>query len=319
MNKVYITSANTIIGTGWDADQNCHKILPQQYEPLLQSIPTRNMDRISKIALAAAHSTLETRGITVSKDAPNNYGILFGTQFSALDSIHCFDMEALGKGALAVNPGLFPNTVLNAPACQTSIHCRFAGPVYTVCSGPLSTLDALGIGYNFIRSGITSMVLAGGADEAEPLHCAMQNNRKEKGEAAGFLLLESANAIHYGAPLAEIVGYTSCALHQKQRADLLFALADMITAAVKSGGVSARDIACLSLYAWLPVNESERLLADLYTELKLNGTRETIKTDWMGAGGIVQANKMIGSRHKALWCLVNADEEKAAVLIIKRL
>ncbi len=319
MNKVYITSANTIIGTGWDAEQNCHKILPQQYEPLLQSVPTRNMDRISKIALAAARSTLEARGITVSKDTPNNYGILFGTQFSALDSIHNFDMEALKNGALAVNPGLFPNTVLNAPACQASIHCRFAGPVYTVCSGPLSTLDALGIGYNLIRSGVTSMVLAGGADEAEPLHCAMQNNKKEKGEAAGFLLLESADTIHCGTPLAEIAGYASCALHQKQRTTLSFTLADMITTAVKSGGISARDIACLSLYAWLPANESERLLADLYTELKLNGTREAIKTDWMGSGGIVQANKIIGSKHKALWCLVNADEDKAAVLIIKRL
>jgi hypothetical protein len=294
---------------------------------MLEYFQTRNVDRISKISLATAAITLMRRSVVgpnfnIEKGENNDYGVVLGTQFSALDSIHQYDMEALEKGALAVNPGLFPNTVLNSPACQVSIQCSLAGPVYTVCNGITSSLDAIGMGYNFVRTRLSSLVLAGGVDEITELQAMMKSSDKDLGEAGGFLLLESEETIAENKKFAEIVGYKSRALSKEQRVSLVETISNLVIEATTSGENNITDAINISLCSAFSSCESEAILSDICKKLNLSNAAECVKTDWMGACGIMQAGKALENISKrkdesAMWVLVNIDREKAAVLVLK--
>ncbi len=321
-NRVYITSSGVIIGMQDDNIHKDFKIKPEQYEPLLKNFQTRNIDRISKISIAAAAMTLAKAGINIEKDSINDYMMILGTQYSALESIHNYDMEALKNGALAVNPGLFPNTVLNSPACQVSIQFSIAGPVYTVCNGLTSSLDSIGMGYNFIRVGLSSMVLAGGVDENAELQILMKNSDKGLGEAGGFLMLESEKTITDNKKLAEVVGYKSQALNREQRVSLTETIASLIIDTAEYAGDSYCKISNMSLSSDFALQESEKLLDDICKKMNYNNSREYIETDWMGTCGIVQANKALidintNNKKNAMWVLINTDKDKVAVLILK--
>ncbi len=321
-NRVYITSAEIIAGTQFNTVQKGFRIEAEQYEPLLEHFQTRNVDRISKISLAAAATALIKRDMGIEKGSCNNYGVVFGTQFSAIESIHNYDMEALEKGALSVNPGLFPNTVLNSPACQVSIQCSFAGPVYTVCNGLTSSLDAIGVGYNFVRTGVSPIVLAGGADEITELQAIMKSCDKYLGEAGGFLLLESEKTIAGNEKLAEVIGYKSQVLNKEQKKSLAKAVSNLIIEAAASQGNSTDNITKINMGSVFSSCESETLLSDICNEMNYNGAKKCVETDWMGACGIVQADQVLndfrtGGSKNAVWAIVNVDKDKASVIILK--
>ena len=326
-NKVYITSMEVFIGTKTNSGQKEFKIGAAQYEPVLEYLQTRNVDRISKISLVAAASTLMRRSVIgpdfkIEKGENNDYGVVLGTQFSALESIHNYDMEGLERGALAVNPGLFPNTVLNSPACQVSIQCSFAGPVYTVCNGLTSSLDAIGMGYNLVRTGLSSMVLAGGVDEITELQAMMKSSDKDLGEAGGFLLLESDKTMAANKKLAEIIGYKSKALSKEERASLVESISNLVIGATTSGDNIDIDTKNISMSSVFSFHESETILADICKKMDFSGVKDCIKIDWMGACGIVQASRALENIDKRygeniIWTLINIDREKASVLVLK--
>ena len=326
-NRVYITSKEIFVGNKINSDQREFKIDAADYESMLEYLQTRNVDRISKIPLVAATNTLMKRSVAgsdfrIEKGENNDYGVVLGTQFSALESIHNYDMEALNKGALAVNPGLFPNTVLNSPACQVSIQCSFAGPVYTVCNGLTSSLDAIGMGYNFIRTGLSSMVLAGGIDEITELQTMMKDSDKDLGEAGGFLLLESGRTIAEGKRLAEIIGYKSKAFNEEQRASLVETISDLIIEAKPSEENNDIDATYISVGSAFSFQESETILSDICKKIDFSGAKECVETDWMGACGIVQANRALENIDKrygenVIWTLVNIDKERVSILALK--
>ena len=326
-NKVYITSMGVVVGNKISPSQKELKIEATQYEPMLEYFQTRNVDRISKMSLATAAITLMRRSVLgpnfkIEKGENNDYGIILGTQFSALESIHNYDMEALEKGALAVNPGLFPNTVLNSPACQVSIQCSFAGPVYTVCNGLTSSLDAIGMGYNFVRTGLSSMVMAGGVDEITELQTMMKNSDKDLGEAGGFLMLESEKTIAGNKRLAEIIGYKSRSLNQEQILSSAESISNLILSAISSSGSDIANATNISVSSAFSSCANETILSDICMNINFSGARECMKTNWMGACGIVQAGRALENIDKrngesTMWVLINIDQERVSVLVLK--
>jgi len=323
-NMVYVTSAGIMTGTKTNAREKYLKIDPKCYEAFLEKFQIRNVDRISKISLAAAAMTLMKRNIldpsfNIERGKDNDYGIVFGTQFSALESIHNYDIEALEKGALAVNPGLFPNTVLNSPACQISIQCSFAGPVYTVCNGLTSSLDAIGMGYNFVKAGLSSMVLAGGVDEITELQTKMQSNDKHLGEASGFIMLESERTITENTKLAKILAYKSIALNKEQRTSMSETVSSLILDAVTSGESSIVDITSISLASAFSYHESNNVLSEICKKMNYHGNKECVKTDWMGACGILQTYKALKATNGKMetFVLLNIENGRAAAVVLR--
>ena len=64
-----------------------------------------------------------------------------------------------------MNPALFPNTVINAPASQISIKFNIKGFNTTISTGFSASLDAIDYAVNFIKLYDYDIVLAGGVEE----------------------------------------------------------------------------------------------------------------------------------------------------------
>ncbi len=103
-------------------------------------------------------------------------------------------------GIEGLTPMLFPNTVSNAPASNTSIEYGMKGPNVTIVQRFCSAESAFLMACRFISEGRADVMLTGGADDLIPLMIAGfaatgQLNRYAAsfGEGSGILVLESAD------------------------------------------------------------------------------------------------------------------------------
>jgi hypothetical protein len=142
------------------------------------------------------------------------------------------------------------------------------------------------------------------------------------GSAAGLLMLESEKTITENTKLAKVVGYKSKALNEEQRASLAETVSSLIIDAVASGGNNIVDIINISLGSAYSFHDGETVLSDMCGKIDYNGTKECVKTNWMGACGIVQVGRALENIDKrniknTVWTLINIDREKASVLVLK--
>ncbi len=317
--KVYI-SAVGLIKAGEDSKSDRFlRIRQEQYEDILNGLPLRNVDRISKMALAAAKQALYFREQDIPKDKTKDLGIILGTQYSSLNSIHEFDKVSVEKGALGVNPGLFPNTVLNSPACQVEIQLGAAGPCYTICNKLTSALDAIGAAYINIMTEMASIVLAGGADEITELQSIMHQTSRRIGEAAGFAVMEDGKQQPDGGFTAEVAGYKTLSFNECETAQLSGYGAAAVADAMRTAGVTTDRIGHISFDIYLSQNESRQLAEDICSRLNYKGEYEYLDIDWMGAGGIVQtasAVEALREEETAVWILVGIDRDSTSVVVL---
>jgi 3-oxoacyl-[acyl-carrier-protein] synthase II len=135
---------------------------PQQF---LGEKGLRLLDRSTRLASVAAKLALEDAGLEINEGNSCATGVALGTTFGSLKSICDFDREALLSGPQYVNPGLFPNTVINSPASQISIRFNIKGFNATISSAFCSSLEAIAYAADFIKMGRAEAALAGGVEE----------------------------------------------------------------------------------------------------------------------------------------------------------
>ncbi|MCC5466500.1 beta-ketoacyl synthase N-terminal-like domain-containing protein [Pelosinus baikalensis] len=320
-NGVCISAAGLIIGKIKTTPGNSIKIDNTDYESALEGFELRHVDRISRLVIGAASLALKNRGLHVEKGSSNDYGIFWGTKYGAIESIHSFDMVAVEKGAAFVNPGLFPSTVLNSPACQVSIQLSVAGPIHTVCNGHTSALDAVGLGYNYVKSGLASMIMAGGADEISELQTLMHENDHQIGEASGILLLEKSNAVPEARSIVEIAGYGSTSLLSDSLAEIRLKIVELITNILDAQRIPSHAIECMRFSTYLPSKEGREMADGVCRDLKYEIPIEYMETDWMGASGIVQIASALNFweetfKEIAAQIIVGVDNDKVSVLVL---
>lgn len=197
--NVCLAAADYFVGTEHESEGII--LRETSYLPLLGEKKYRNMDRIGKITFATMKSALQKSDLVVNEEARVQYSVLWGTMYGALNSIHKFDMTSLERGELSVNPSEFPNTVLNAPVCEASIQEGIQGPVLSFY-GKNASLDAIGIAYEMIYSGLTHTALAGGSDELPCKHFKKYTDLMYA-EAAAFIVLRNLE----NKTLPRIIGY----------------------------------------------------------------------------------------------------------------
>lgn len=320
--KVFITGAGLIQGMSCGNSME-NTITPEQYEYLLSGRMLRNVDRISKLTLAAAQIALNEGRITIDPGQSTDYGLVFGTQYGALESIHEFDTIAVTKGALAVNPGLFPNTVLNAPACQVGIQLSIAGPIYTVCNGVTSSSDAIGLGYYMIRSGTVSMVLTGAADELSKLSSQMHESTLPVMESSAFLILQQEEDIDKGNSniLGEIVGYASIELNQPAENRMSEYIISTVRKMLDENGKSGESLKEIYFNINPQKEESNKYCKTICKDLAFEGEFALNQYNCMGAGDMVQIvsslTKTRGNIVADTVCLyISIGHEKCSILMI---
>lgn len=194
----------------------------------------RNLDRATLLVLCASKLALEDAGLAcpVPEDDTDIYGVSLGSTFGSVRSISEFDKESLRDGPRAVNPALFPNTVINSPASHISIKFNIQGFNSTIATGFCSSLDALYYAINMINLYEYKIVLTGGVEELceqtykgfhkighlagsrpgkEEINCPFDKRRNGivMGEGACIVVLEELEHAHErGAKIyAEILGY----------------------------------------------------------------------------------------------------------------
>lgn len=325
MNRlpVYLTGSGIIQGRKQHETDRC-LIDAAQYETVLGIKALRNVDRITKIALASAQLALEKRKTSGISCSPDEFGLILGSTYGVIDSIHSFDSTSVAKGALAVNPGLFPNTVLNSLTCQVGIQLAIPGPIYTVCNGLTSGLDAIGLGFYQIQTGKTTMMLCGGVDEITDLVLRMHSTFLPLGEAAGFVLLENAaSAKAHGLETAvEIIGYHSGGLNAREPQGLAAAMIRVIGQMFEGASQSLAAIDEIYISAAYPpiwVTEFAHKIRNGFEEIKVEVEQSV---DWMSGAGLLQMISSLNSDQKSwpvdtLRVFINIEHDKESVIIIK--
>ncbi len=127
----------------------------------------RLLDRTTKLVLCASKLALEDSKLKfpISEEDTDFYGVSLGSTMGSVWSISEFDKEALREGPRAVNPALFPNTVINSPASHISIKFNIQGFNSTISTGFCSSIDAIYYAINMLNLYEYKVVLTGGVEE----------------------------------------------------------------------------------------------------------------------------------------------------------
>ena len=127
----------------------------------------RNLDRTTLLVLCASKFALEDAKLQhpIPEEETDYFGVSLGSTMGSVWSISEFDKESLREGPRAVNPALFPNTVINSPASHISIKFNIQGFNSTISTGFCSSLDAIYYALNMMNLYEYKVVLAGGVEE----------------------------------------------------------------------------------------------------------------------------------------------------------
>lgn len=224
----------TLFDTSTTRAKTAGEITNFKAEEFLGEKGLRTFDRATKLVLSAAKLALDDGGFKypLDEDLSQRTGVALGCTLGSVWSISEFDKEGLREGPRAVNPALFPNTVINAPASQISIKFNIKGFNTTMSTGFAASLDAIDYAVNFIKMYDYDVVLSGGVEELceqtfkgfhkighlagsregkDEVNCPFDKRRNgiALGEGACILILEEmTHALKRGANIyAEILGY----------------------------------------------------------------------------------------------------------------
>lgn len=236
---------------------------PQEY---LSGAVLAGTDRFAQYGLAAAIQAVDQAGLELP---PLRTATVFGTSMGGVRTL-LEAQEALSThGPEAVDKKLHIRAWPNMLAAQVAMHWQLHGPLLTVSAACASSLDAIGLAADMIRSGRADVAIVGGADcgltplgwygaqrygmsrpsadpggFCKPFDVARAGTAE--GEGSGAVVLESAEHLERrgGRPLARVAGYGSVSdgTHPSRPEPSGMWEARTMAMALESGGLSADDI-----------------------------------------------------------------------------
>lgn len=123
-----------------------------------------NVDDNSAFLAGAAKFAIEDSELKVTKIGSDDVGVAVGTSVSIATSMSDFNESVLRYGNRRSSIGIFPNTVICAPASRVSIFEHITGSNTTISSGMNSGFDAIGYACLCLEDGQTKIMIAGGSD-----------------------------------------------------------------------------------------------------------------------------------------------------------
>ena len=139
----------------------------------------RNLDRLTRFLLVAAKEALLDARIKSADGAhllpPERIGVCSATAYGSLDVITEMVQIAELEDPRYLNPGQFPNTVINSAAGYVSIWEDLRAPNVTVVDGNCGALDAVLTAETHLFHGRADAFLVGGGEVlSEPLYLAFR-------------------------------------------------------------------------------------------------------------------------------------------------
>jgi 3-oxoacyl-[acyl-carrier-protein] synthase II len=204
---------------------------PTDIIPKLQLVV---MDRVSQMAVVAAHRALAASGLLADDCGPADMGIYMGCGLGGSQALQDSYRIYYERRSRKPKPATVPLIMANAPAGHISLRFKIEGPSLTYSIACSSSAAAIGEAFRAIRDGYLDRALAGGTESmlndgsvsawevlgvlakehpdgpgASSRPFAKDRTGFVLGEGAAVIALESEAAVQArgGMPIAEIVGY----------------------------------------------------------------------------------------------------------------
>lgn len=229
-----------------------------------------NLDNNSIFIAAAAKNAIANSNINVPKIGSDKVGVSIGTSISIATSMSDFDESVLKFGSRRSSIGIFPNTVMCAPASRVSIFEHITGSNTTISSGMNSGMDAIGHACFCLENDIAEVMIAGGSDalsdkillgyQKENLlfHHPADIKRNRRGafipsEGACVLVLNKVDEEHPESEVyGEILSYESgfCPFKRRNINARAEALAEVLRSCLKIAKITEKDVECFILSSY---------------------------------------------------------------------
>ena len=326
LNEVSITGIGSIKPNVENMNKKQCFVDSEQYLPFIKNLALRNVDKISRMVLAAISKALISGGMEPGSREAKDCSIIAGTLWGALDSIHNFDMTSLEKGALAVNPSLFQNTVLSAPTCCSSTLYKMNGEVITLYNGGLSAIDSIGLGYRQIADEQADYVIAGGADELSELPEKYYNDNIQKAESSVFYLLEKerTNKTDLGIPDIAICGYETMDFRVDDSEQCLEDMSIFLLNALTNRNIDPGDVCKIYFTVPLDAGNSLDIALKMIGYSSINCAYSCSRTDWLGVNGAMDLeyaifNDAVTMSENDYFSVVGIENKKISLLLLHKL
>ncbi|SFR48720.1 beta-ketoacyl-[acyl-carrier-protein] synthase family protein [Litoreibacter janthinus] len=225
-------------------------------------------DRYTQFSLLAAREALAQSGLVFTGQLAAEAGVVLGTAGGGMNTQDENYRAVYEEGKNRVHPFVVPKLMNNAAAAHLSMEYNLKGPSFTVATACASSNHAMGLAFQFVRSGMTKAMVTGGSesmlcfggvkaweglrvmskDACRPFS-ANRNGMVQGEGAAIFVFEEYEHAKARGADiLAEVVGFAMSSdavdivMPSKQGA------ARAISGALKDAKLSPSDVAYINAH-----------------------------------------------------------------------
>ncbi len=283
----------------------------------------KRMDRFVQFACVASDEALADAGLQIGEENRDNIGVIIGCGVGGLSTWETEHAKFIKSGPDRVSPFLIPMMIVNMAAGHVSIRTGARGPNTSVVSACTSSAHAIGLAFDFVRSGEAVAMIAGGT-EAPISNCGLAgfgnmhalSRRNDDyqtasrpfdkdrdgfvmGEGAGTLILESlTSAKARGAKIyAEMLGHgwAGDAYHMTGMREDGSGYSKAIELALKKSGVSRDDVDYVNAHGTsTPTNDpvETRALKDVFGErvykIPVSSTKSQIG-HLLGGGSAVES------------------------------
>jgi 3-oxoacyl-[acyl-carrier-protein] synthase II len=303
----------------------------------------RKMDIFSQYVVVAGDEAMKKAELTKGNLDPERFGVILGCGIGGLSSLEDSYENLFLKGPRRVHPMTIPKMIPNIAPSNLAIHFNAQGPCFNVATACSSATDAIGTAAQYIKAGISDVIISGGVEAAitkigvigfsviqalstrnDDPESASRPFDKDRdgfliGEGSGILILEELeHAKRRGAPiLAELAGYgISCdanhltAPHPEGRgaiAAMKMALAD--------AGIEPHEVDYINAHGTsTPINDPtetlviKKVFGDHAYQLKVSSTKSMTGHCIGAAGGIEAIACILAIRDQFFPPTIHLDE-----------
>ncbi len=199
---------------------------------------TRTMGRVALLSTLATEAAVADAGLDAEYLSSGKVGLAYGSTGPSSGAIEDYVRRLLVNHSLdGIQSATYPKLMSHTCAANLAVYFAIRGRIISTCAACVSSSQAIGYGFEAVRSGVQEAMLCGGAEELDVVHATVfdvmfatstrYNDRPSEtprpfdvdrdglvvGEGAGTLVLESyERARARGAKIyAEVVGFgTNC-------------------------------------------------------------------------------------------------------------
>lgn len=319
------------------ASKVCDFILPEDFNRKV----TRTMGRVAVLSVATAKQAVQDSGLTDNPVITNGRtGVSYGSCSGAIDAIIDFYSMCINHDVKNLNSGSYVKMMSHTAAVNISLYLKTHGrliPTSTAC-----TSGSMGIGYAYeaIKSGIQTVMIAGGSEEFSPCNIGVfdtlfattvKNDTPELtpspfdkdrdglviGEGAATLILEEyEHAKSRGAKIyAEIVGFSTNTDGTHITNPNAEMIAEVMKQSLENADLSPKDIGYINAHGTGTVNGDIAESAATNAVFGKNVPISSLKSytgHTLGACGAIEAIMSIEMMNNNWFCptlnLKNVDE-----------